>query len=577
LKDLALKPQSAANIPVLVEVLKSPLLLQPIAAKLGVKEDKIIQGLTVKPLMGGADGVLDVNLEWGDRQMGQEILEALKSDYLAFAQRQRQKKLAQGLSFLDAQSPALMRKVADLQEQLSSFRRRNDFLEPIKQGEAVQVQRQQLETSMGVLRQREAQLLGSMAAARAGKFAGSSSLGSGSQGSGAELVNKMSDLEKELAEAEGSYLPDSPQVMSLRERLSEVKALVKRKQLDAIDAALSQLRSEQAELERQHRDLTRRFASNPGLVKQYDAIQQRLDVARQNFASYIRTREDFRLAEAQRAVPWGVISPPKFKEKPVKPNLRLNSILTLLLGVIAGGGAALLADRLNHRYHQSVEVERDLKLPLLGEVPFLSHEAEGSSQKQKPLRELAIRLQLLPKPTDNQLILIASSVSGEGRSRLTAWLGQTLAELGQRVLLVDADLHAPTLHLYLGANNTSGLFDLLTNAGRGPEELIQPMSPNLHVLSAGSSPGEASSLLGSPEGRRVLQSIRNLGSYDFVLFDSPATLLVGDALLLSREVDGVVVLVGLELVERSKPAQALERLRTSGADLLGVVTNRPSP
>ena len=210
--------------------------------------------------------------------------------------------------------------MVDLQEQLSSFRRRNDFLEPLKEGEAIQGQRQQLEARLGELRQREAQLLGSLATVRAGKLSGPSSQASGSQGNSSQaggaqaggegLVGEVSDLEKQLAEAEASFLPDSPQVRSLRDRLNEVKPLLQRKQLEAIEASLVQVRSEQAEVERQDRDLSRRFASNPGLVKQYDAIQQRLEVARQNLSSYIRTREDFRLEEAQRTVPWRLISPP---------------------------------------------------------------------------------------------------------------------------------------------------------------------------------------------------------------------------------------------------------------------------
>jgi capsular exopolysaccharide synthesis family protein len=571
LKELALEPQGPENIPVLIEVLRSPFLLQPIAAKLKVAGERLIDKLTIAAPPSGAQGVLEITLEWDNPREGQKILEALSKDYLAFSLRQRQEKVAQGLSFLDDQSPALVRKVVDLQEQLSNFRRRNDFIEPIKQGEAIQSQRQALEARMGELKQREAQLLGSMAAVRAGKLSGPSA-----QGSGAELAGKVSDLEKDLAEAEASYLPDSPQVRSLRDRLNEVRTLLKRKGLDSIEASLAQIRSEQAELERQDQDLSRRFASNPGLVKQYEAIQQRLDVARQNLTSYISTRENFRLAEAQRTVPWRVISPPRFQETPVKPDLRRNLLFSVALAVVAGGGAALLRDQFGQRYHNSIEVAEELRLPLLGQVPILSEEADAYPQVPEPLRNLATNLQLLPKGRHRRLILIASSDEGEGRSMVTSRLGRALADLGQRVLLVDADLQHPALHLQFGANNTGGFADLLTGAVRTPEELIHPVSDNLHLMSAGPFPGEASKRLGSEHGQRVLEWIRDMPDYDVVLFDSSPTLAVGDALLLSREVDGIVFVVGLELVERSRPAQAIERFRGVDAHILGVVTNRPS-
>jgi capsular exopolysaccharide synthesis family protein len=581
---MALKTQATTNIPDLIEVLRSPLLLQPIAAKAGVSEKSIAEGLIIVNSSRTANGVLDVKLDWNEPRQGLEILEALRRSYLSFALNQKQEKLAQGLSFLDAQAPALVRQVVDLQEQLSSFRRRNDFLEPLKQGEAIQTQRQQLEARLGELRQREAQLLGSLALVRAGKLSDTSSQASGAQGSeskpsGGGLAGEVSDLEQQLAEAEASFLPDSPQVRSLRDRLNEVKPLMQRKQLEAIEASLVQVTSEEAEVERQNRVLSRRFASNPGLVKQYEAIQQRLEVARQNLSSYIRTREDFRLEEAQRTVPWRVISPPDFSDAPVKPDLRRNLLFSTLLGVLAGGGAALLRDQFDRRFHCSREVEQELGLPLLGRVPFLPEMAGSAPRAGETLCNLVTSLELLPegpKGRDRRLILMASADAGEGRSMLAALLGQTLADQGQRVLLVDTDLHNPTLHLLLGATNGRGVADLLADSEKAPEEVIQPLSDTLHFLSAGSSPQEASKRLGSVPCHRLLERLRHVAGYDMVIFDSPPSVNVGDALLLAREVDGTIFVVSLEQVDRALPAQALERLRDIRAEVLGVVTNRPT-
>ena len=249
--------------------------------------------------------------------------------------------------------------------------------------------------------------------------------------------------------------------------------------------------------------------------------------------------------------------------------------MTVALGAVAGGGAALLRDQFDRRYHHSREVEKELGLPLLGEVPFLPEEAEADQQAQETLRNLATRIELLPKARDRRLILIASSDAGEGRSMVTARLGETLADLGKRVLLVDADLRNPTLPLKLGVNNSRGFADLLADSASAPQGVIQPVSDNLHLLSAGSTPEDATRRLSSEPFRRLLERIRNLPGYDVVLFDSPPTLAVGDSLLLAREVDGTVFVVGLEQVERALPAQAIERFRDIGANLLGIVTNRP--
>ena len=516
-------------------MLRSPLLLQPIATRLEVSLDQLEEGLSIQTAALNAEGVLDVTLEWNDPRQGAKILEAISKDYLDFSLLQRQDKLAEGLSFLDDQAPSLVSQVVELQGQLSLFRRRNDFLEPLKQGEAIQEQRQKLEAQLSALKQREAQLLGNLATVRSGRLSVPRSQGSGEE----DLAGQVSDLEKQLAEAEASFLPDAPQVRSLRDRLNRVRSLLQRKDRDAIEASLAESRSEQRELERQAQALSRRFASNPGLVKQYDAIQQRLDVARQNLTSYISTREDFRLEEAQRTVPWQLISPPRFEPSPVKPNMGRNLALTLVLGAVAGGGAAMLRDRLDRRYHHSGEVEQELALPLLGDLPHFQEDTDAVPLAQESMRNLASRLELLPAGRQRRLVLIASAAAGEGKSLITTRLAQTLADLGQRVLVVDADLRHPSLHRMAGATNGVGLSDLLADDSRALDAVIQSLGANLHLLSAGSAPEAVCRSWSGELCGHMVALIRNLPGYDTVLFDSPASLAVADALLLSRELDGV--------------------------------------
>jgi capsular exopolysaccharide synthesis family protein len=583
LRELALKTPGTTNIPDLIEVLRSPLLLQPIAAKVGVSEGSIAGGLNIAN--ASSEGVIDVNLEWNEPRQGLEILEALRQSYLSFALIQRQEKLAQGLSFLDDQAPALVSQVVDLQEQLSSFRKRNDFLEPLKQGEAIQSQRQQLDARLGELRQQEAQLLGSLALVQAGNLSGPSS-----QASGGPLAGEVSDLQKQLAEAEASFLPDSPQVRSLRDRLNEVRPLLQRKQLEAIESSLVQVRSEQAEVERQDRNLSIRFASNPGLVKQYEAIQQRLEVARQNLSSYIRTREDFRLEEAQRTVPWRVISPPRFSDAPAKPDLGRNLLFSLLLGGIAGGGAALLRDKLDNVFHSSRDVDQALALPVLGRVPFLplvkgttvseriaALGVEPNYALKESLLNLYTSLRRMRSDKSLRMIALTSTVQHEGKSLVLTLLAQTLSELGQRVLLVDADLRAPTLHEYLGVENDSGLSSLLTDDISETERLIHPVNETLHLLTAGPAPPDAPRLLSSRRCAEVVNQILTLPGYDIVLFDTSPTLDLSDTLLLCDKLDGILFLVSLGRVDRDLTTEALKRIKSSNLDVLGLITNQVFP
>ena len=131
-EELVIRPPANARTPDLVEVLKSPLLIDPLARQFGQPPQRLERSLTVKTPNRQVEGVLEITLRWGDREQAGQLLRALAQSYLDYSLIQRQEKLRQGLAFLDQQAPALQRRVAAMQQDLSTFRRRHQFLEPAK-------------------------------------------------------------------------------------------------------------------------------------------------------------------------------------------------------------------------------------------------------------------------------------------------------------------------------------------------------------------------------------------------------------------------------------------------------------
>jgi hypothetical protein len=126
----------ATNTNTLIQVLSSPLLLEPVEERLGIPAGELESVLSVSTAQGarrgagiGNEGVLEVRLQWPDPVQGEAILREVSRAYLQYSLRQRQEKLTQGLSFLDQQAPELQQRVNQLQSQLSEFRQRNSFVE----------------------------------------------------------------------------------------------------------------------------------------------------------------------------------------------------------------------------------------------------------------------------------------------------------------------------------------------------------------------------------------------------------------------------------------------------------------
>lgn len=605
LKGLALQSSRVPDIQIsqdLIDVLVSPLLLKPVSKRLGIEEDKLASKLTIERRSGDASSVLDVSLKWHSRKEGENILNGLKDEYLTFSTNQRREILAQSISYLNEQAPALQEKLSLVQGQLSDFRIRNKFLDPSTEGDVIIKQLQDLENRQDELLRKEAELKALATVVRSGNLSSQQIPSVGQKlntepkakgsveartGTGLDqLQQDLTQLEKELAIADATFQSNSPLVQSLKARTSRVRMLLQQRQLDAIEATLNQINGEKSEIDRQRKELQRRFNLNPTLIKQNDSIQQRLEVAKANLTAYIKAREDIRLLVAQRTVPWKVISPPTFDNTLVSPNIGRNIILSLVAGISLGAGAAFLREKIINVYATPKDVEEALGLPLLGSLSYMSvgigdkdwnniskEINEEVKVRRESQRNLYTRVKLLNKDKRLRVIAITSTLHGEGKSTLAALFAQTLSDLGKRVLVVDANLREPMLHNFYEIDNSSGLSTLLSEASSTPEQLIKHLDAKIDFLPAGPIQSDPVNLLSSESCQAVIEKLRSLNNYEFILFDLSPSLELSDPLLITEYMDGILFVVSLDFVNRDLPTQALDRIKSTGINIFGVVSN----
>lgn len=195
---------------------------------------------------------------------------------------------------------------------------------------------------------------------------------------------------------------------------------------------------------------------------------------------------------------------------------------------------------------------------------------------QEAFRNLFTSIRFLSSDKPLKTVILTSSLPAEGKSLINVLLAKTLSEMGQRVLLVDADMRKPQIHHRLGLNNLTGLSNLLTEPSLRSDDAIQLMKgyTNWSVLTAGTSPPDPTRLLSSKSMHKLVQEFKDSNQYDLVIFDTPPVLGLADAPLLAQYVDGLILVVSIEKVDRDLPKEAISRIRSSsGAQLLGVLTN----
>lgn len=621
---------TSVDVPTLIQVLQSTTVLDPVYTKLqqeGFKDSPklSVQLVQANSASGGsigtvvASGVLQVSAKGKDQQAVTRLLNLTEKATIDWSLSQKRLQLSEGVRYLDQQAPQLQQRNAALQQELSRFRQSNNTLDPEAEARAISQQMAELESQMLQLTSSRRELLdihreiasGRLTARSFNLVSGSGGGGSGSGPGGSGLaaglpsqglLDEWQRLENAIGSARGSYRADSPVLRGLIASQNRLRPALQKRQLEAVQAALRQNSDRGKIIQGQFKRLEMRFKRQPELLNKYQALQQRISIAATNLSDYLKTRDQFQLEIAQNTSPWQIITPTSVRRSGAGTGLSRGFIQSLLMGMIGGVTVAIIRDRFDHVYHAPDEVEKELKLPLLGHVPYVkafenirrdkalmttllepdTTDAIGRYQRfyyQEALRNLYTSLRFLDAGTKLRSIAITSTQPSEGKSLVNILLAKTIAELGLRVLMVDADLRKPQLHIRLGLDNLIGLSNLITDPEGGWQQAVQKVEEvqGIDVITAGRTVPNPPKLLSSRTMRELVESIATSNLYDIVIYDAPPLLGLADAPLLANQLDGLVLLVSLNRVDRGLPLDAVKRLRASGANVLGLVTNSMRP
>lgn len=294
------------------------------------------------------------------------------------------------------------------------------------------------------------------------------------------------------------------------------------------------------------------------------------------------TAAAFRDDNASQLSPPGAVSivkdaaPPS---RPASPNLTLNLLFAGLIGLVAAAGLGMMLDYLDDTVKSAEDVATTAGLPTLGKLGQFDSASEplAAARATSPAAEAyrQLRTNVLFSDVSSQLktILITSAHPREGKSTTAANLAVALAQAGDRVILVDADLRRASLLDIFKVPNSFGLTGLLLNDVADPSPaLIATPWENLRLLPAGPLPPNPSELLTSARMERVIAALR--AKADYVIFDSPPVLAVSDSLVLAARMDGTILVTEAGRTRSDALRDATRMFEHAGSRLIGVALNK---
>lgn len=283
-----------------------------------------------------------------------------------------------------------------------------------------------------------------------------------------------------------------------------------------------------------------------------------------------------------------VVNPPALPTSPIAPKTEQNVAIGLVLGLLAGIGIALLINAFDRRVKSAEQLESIAGKPVVGSIPFRKPEdkekgaehivpfREGHSPAAESFRRLRTNLQFLNVDNPPRVFVLTSSVATEGKSETAINLSLALAESGNRVLLIEADLRRPLVVSYMSMPDKVGLTNILSGQAEFADVVQETRYDGVDLLACGPLPPNPSELLASDMARHLIDELRS--KYDYVIIDSPPLLPVTDGALLARITDGALLVVRSHRTTADQVAQAVDNLAKADATLLGIVTvaNKPA-
>ncbi|MGF1673143.1 MAG: GumC family protein [Rivularia sp. (in: cyanobacteria)] len=600
-RDAIAPPETEKDVATTIQVLKSPLILNPVVENLQTKYPNLEYESFIKGLVIGSKqkDILTVGYVAGDQQLVSDVLKEVADAYLNYSLKERQQDIDQAINFVQGRitNGGLRQRVEELQNKLRTLRSVNNLIEPAQQSQQVSAQiasftQQQLENRVQYEQMlAQYQELQKELAQQPGERVGNSILSENPRYQ--KILDEIQKIQIETKSQSAVFTDNNPTIQALQQKTTNLIPMLNAEEQRVQNEFQNRIQTLQArdlslsdKINRLNADL-RNLAT---VTRDYENIQRELLIATEGLNQFLSKQQALEIEKSQKQQPWRLLDPqltkveqPEAVSQSAKRNLALGGALGLLLGV----GAALVIDKLSNVYYTSKDLKETTRLPLLGVVPFSKELAASAKQDAQVgrvhqatraaffevFRSLYTNILLLGSDTPIRSLVVSSATPEDGKTTVAIQLALAAAAMGQRVLLVDANLRCPTIHQRVGLMNIQGLTDVISSELEWSNIIERsPLEDNLYVMAAGPIPPDSTRLLASVKMQDLMNELHN--SFDLVIYDTTPIVGFADANLLAANTNGVMLVAGLGKLKRTAFAQALEEIQVSGTAILGLVANK---
>lgn len=398
-----------------------------------------------------------------------------------------------------------------------------------------------------------------------------------------ELFKRMSELSKKYGQKHPQMVAIQSELNTLQKRRTKEVSRVINSLKNEYKVALAKENSLKAALAKQKKES---LELNQKAI-QYGVLRRESESARYMYELLIKRFKETSLTEDMKTGNIRIVDRAEVPEYPIKPKKKVNILLAIIVSLLTGTGLAFFFEYLDNTIKLPEEVEKHLNIPFLGSTPLFSAKNKWKlrddtspelitfnypkSTASESYRSIRTSILFSSAESVPQVILITGVGPQEGKTITMANLAVTMARADSKTLILDCDMRRANVHKVFGTTNDHGISNLLVGNSSIKKAILHTRIPNLDVIPCGPIPPNPSELLGSTRMKSLLNSLRK--HYAHILIDSPPSIAVTDAVVLSKSVDGVILVIRVGYTAKEIIKSGIAQFGAVGANILGAVLN----
>ncbi|HBE16791.1 MAG TPA: lipopolysaccharide biosynthesis protein [Cyanobacteria bacterium UBA11149] len=584
-----------------------------------IKPEVVLQGLQVKPVAG--TDVMTLTYQSKKPDVAAAVVNKVMEVYIADDIQANRAKAAAAREFITEQLPRLKQNVSIADAELRNFKEQNKIVDLVNEAKSSVETVADLDTQIAQTQAKLAEATAQTETLRSQVGLNSKTavaVNSLNQSAGVnQALAELQKVQSQLAVERGRFLEEAPIVQKLKEQETKLQTLVNQRigenlgseaEVATTNLQIGQTKQdlaaklvaaevEQSGLSRQLAVLTtariaykERSNSLPRLQEKEKELERRVEATQLTYSQLLQKLDETRLIENQNVGNARIVEAAAVPEKPTSSKKKLIAAGGVVVGGLLGIAVAFLVDLIDHSVKNVKEAKELFGYTLLGVVPafgklgnrgfsFKKSEAKDvrlvardtpGSPIAQAYQMLRANLKFLSSDKQIKAIVVTSSVPQEGKSEVSANLAAAIAQVGRRVLLVDADMRHPSQHHLWNLTNAVGLSNLLVGEADF-STAVQEVMPGLEVLTSGVIPPNPVAILDSKRMANLMETFAK--GYDAVIVDTPPMAGIADAPILGKMADGILLVVRPGVVDAGSAKAAKEFIARSGQTVLGIVAN----